>query len=135
MLSITYKNGETRVITLHPSFHVESAAGLLQYKISKADANVSLSKRCISIAIGFNGHPHKVVCLKNGIESFSKTWLENTPADVSSPKKVTDEEKLEKKELRREFKNNKFTQKWDFTTGMFTNLLTGEKMFSDKIAA
>lgn len=138
-LSIIYRGGETRVLNLHPTFFVESQEGLAKLKLPPRDAKISLAQRCMDLATSLSGYPFKVACVKNGIDVFNRTWLENKPATAVDERVLTNKEKeavkSEMRDLRREFKNQKFTQKWDFTTGLFTNLLTGEKMYSVKNAA
>ena len=108
MLTVTFQSGETRIVNLHPAFHAEK--------------KVTVSSRVLDFVADISRYAYKIVCTRGNVTVFEQTTQAFTPADYSAPR--FKEDFKTKKELRREHKNNKFTQKWNFSTGLFTNLIT-----------
>jgi hypothetical protein len=121
MLTITCHNGEKRIINEHPSFYKRD--GLIKGVNMKA----TVPERCLTFAQDICGDISRILLVSNGVIQFERNYPKGGSNSTVQPYK---ENREEVKLLRKQFKNQKFTQKWNFTTGTFTDLLTGAQSLS-----
>jgi hypothetical protein len=96
VLTVKYKNGEIRNTNLHPSF----------FEIT----DFTISQRAVDFAFMHGQDPYEVKVIRGNEIMFEKTYRMNHPEKVKSSPKV-DERDL-KKQLRKQFKNVGFTEKY-----------------------
>lgn len=121
MLTITCHDGEKRVINEDPSFYKRD--GLMK----GVNMKLTIPERCLSFAMDICGNISRILLVSNGVTQYERNFPKLESTSVEVPFK---ENKDEVKKLPKQFKNQKFTQKWNFTTGSFINLVTGEESFS-----
>lgn len=121
-IQIAYKSGENRRINISPLFFTDD-------KMNK----VSTSQKCLTLAADMGGAVHHMVCFKNEVKMFEVT---NPGNEVVTPELhvINDLERTERKKLRRLHKNERFTQSFNYTTQVFTNLLNRSNQVAGPIA-
>lgn len=111
-LQIEFKSGESRRINLNPLFFVED-------KLTK----VTISQKCLTMAADMGGAIHTLLCDQSGKKMFESINPGNALVE-NEVHKVNELKRKERKALRQEHKNDKFVQVYNYTGGMFRNLLS-----------
>jgi isocitrate lyase len=96
MLQITYQNGEMRLLNVTPSFF---------------DENASVSEKIKALQMDLGYKAYKTTLTRNGdvvYENVNAQHAPNTYKERQLSKKELTALKMEKKELRRQFKNKSF---------------------------
>ena len=123
MITINYKSGETRIINPTADF----------YRLdSKLEKGVTVEEKVKALIASFGGLVFTAQCYLNGKLFYNRSIEANSPE--SNDMKFV-ENYCEQRRLRNKHKRDKFTQKWNFTTGVFTNLVNGKQSESLQIAA
>ena len=115
MLQITCHNGEKRIINEHPTFYKRD--GLMK----GVNMKVTIQERCLSFAHSLCNDIARILLVSNGVVQFERNYPKVSDINESLLYKENSDEV---KALRKAHKNERFTQKWNFTTGKFTNLIT-----------
>ena len=96
LLTIKYRSGEIRKTNLHPSFFTSY--------------EVSIAQRAMDFAYQHGAFPYQIKVYRGNDLVFERLLRENAPAETTKVAAV-DETQI-KKQLRNQFKNQKFTVKY-----------------------